>query len=217
MGFGAHASQWQEPRDSSHHHSRYRRRHSRRRHPACLRSILYDQGLWHRIGIVRCSRHHSGTRRPDRSGERTEERHFLSYSASACPLRLRGGRSMTSHPVCVLYTQDLDLVRKIKAYLRTSAQVRHVANADRLSAVLQQSSPALCIVDLRAKESRDLVEQIQDEWPEVLIIALGTGRSEPLRDAEQSGVYAAEDLQLDRHRFQALVERAFDHLKILQE
>jgi PAS domain S-box-containing protein len=124
---------------------------------------------------------------------------------------------MTSHPVCVLYTQDLDLVRKIKAYLRTSAQVRHVANADRLASVLQQSSPALCIVDLRAKESRDLIEQIQEEWPDVLVIALGTTRSEPLRDAEQSGVYAAEDLQLDRHRFQALVERAFDHLKILQE
>ena len=81
---------------------------------------------------------------------------------------------MTSHPVCVLYTQDLDLVRKIKAYLRASAQVRHVANADRLPAVLQQSGPALCIVDLRAKESRDLIEQIQEEWPDVLLIALGT-------------------------------------------
>ena len=124
---------------------------------------------------------------------------------------------MTSHPVCVLYTQDLDLVRKIKAYLRTMAQVRHVTNADRLASVLQQSSPALCIVDLRAKEGRDLIEQIQQDWPDVLITALGTLRSEPLRDAEQSGVYAAEDLQLDRRRFQALVERAFDHLKILQE
>lgn len=124
---------------------------------------------------------------------------------------------MTSHPVCVLYTQDPDLVRKIKAYLRSMAQVRHVAEADRLGAVLQQSGPALCIVDLRAKESRDLIEQIQKEWPDVLITALGTVRSEPLRDAEQSGVYAAEDLELDRRRFQALAVRAFDHLKILQE
>jgi PAS domain S-box-containing protein len=124
---------------------------------------------------------------------------------------------MTSRPVCVLYTQDLDLVRKIKAYLRTMAQIRHVANADRLAAVLQQAGPALCIIDLRAKESHDLIDQLQQDWPDVLIAALGTLRSEPLRDAEQSGVYAAEDLQLDRHRFQALVERAFDHLKVLQE
>ena len=122
-----------------------------------------------------------------------------------------------THPVCVLYTQDLDLVRKVKAYLRTTAQVRHVANADRLIAVLQQSSPALCIVDLRASESRDLIEQIQKDWPDVLITVLGALRSEPLRDAEQSGVYAAEDLDLDRRRFQALVARAFSHLKVLQE
>ena len=124
---------------------------------------------------------------------------------------------MTFRPVAVLYTQDSDLVRKIKAYLRTMAQIRHVANPDRLAAVLQQSSPALCLIDLRAKESHDLVGQLQQDWPDVLIAALGTPRSEPLRDAEQSGVYAAEDLQLDRHRFQALVERAFNYLKVLQE
>lgn len=124
---------------------------------------------------------------------------------------------MTPSPVCILYTQDLDLARRVKAYLRTMAQVRHVADADRLDAVLQQASPALCVVDLRAKESRDLLDQIQKEWPDVLITALGTLRSEPLRDAEQSGIYAAEDLQLDRRRFQALVARAFDYLKILEE
>ncbi len=124
---------------------------------------------------------------------------------------------MTSSPVCILYTQDLDLVRRIKAYLRTIAQVRHVADADRLEAVLQQAGPALCVVDLRAKDSRELLYQVQREWPDVLLIALGTLRSEPLREADESGIYAAEDLQLDRRRFQALVGRAFDHISIVQE
>jgi PAS domain S-box-containing protein len=124
---------------------------------------------------------------------------------------------MTSSPVCILYTQDLDLVRRVKAYLRTMTQIRHVADADRLDAVLQQAGPALCIVDLRAKESRELVDQIQKEWPDILITALGTLRSEPLREAEQSGIYAAEDLQLDRGRFQALIGRAMDYLNVLQE
>jgi len=124
---------------------------------------------------------------------------------------------MISPPVCILYTQHSELVRRVKAFLRTMAQVRHVAEADRLHAVLQQASPALLVMDLRAKECRDLIDQVQNEWPEVLIIALGTARSEPLRDAEQFGIYAAEDLQLDRRRFQALVERAFDYLKVLQE
>ena len=77
--------------------------------------------------------------------------------------------------------------------------------------------PSVLLLDLRARESRELIDQIQKDWPEVLIIALGVPRSEPLREAEQSGIYAAEDLQLDRRRFQALVGRAFDHLRVMQE
>ena len=124
---------------------------------------------------------------------------------------------MTPPPVCILYTQDPGLLRRVKAFARTTAQVRHVADADRLDAVLQQASPALLVMDLRAKECRDLIDQIQNDWPEVLIIALGTARSEPLRDAEQIGIYAAEDLEIDRRRFQALTARAFDYLKVLQD
>ncbi|MDP9254344.1 MAG: ATP-binding protein [Verrucomicrobiota bacterium] len=124
---------------------------------------------------------------------------------------------MNPSPVAILYTQDQDLVRRVKAFLRMIAQVRHVAEADRLDAVLQQTSPALLLIDLRAKESRELLDQVQKDWPEVLITALGTPRSEPLRDAEEAGIYAAEDLQLDRTRFQALVGRAFDLLRVMQE
>ncbi|MEO5720610.1 MAG: ATP-binding protein [Chthoniobacterales bacterium] len=124
---------------------------------------------------------------------------------------------MTLIPVCILYTQDAELSRRLKAFLRVMAQVRHVADADRLDAVLQQASPAVLLLDLRAKDGRDLLDQVQKEWPEVVIIALGTPRSEPMRDAEESGAYAAEDLQLDRRRFQPLVSRAFDHLRLMQE
>ena len=124
---------------------------------------------------------------------------------------------MISSPVCILYSQDADLVRRSKAFLTALAQVRHVVSPDRLDAVLQQNSPAILVIDLRAKEARDLLEQIQTALPEVLVIALGTLRSEPLREVEQTGVYAAEDLQIDRRRLQALVSRGFDHLRVLQE
>jgi PAS domain S-box-containing protein len=124
---------------------------------------------------------------------------------------------MIPPPVCILYTQDSDLVRRMKAFLRTMAQVRHVAEADRLDAVLQQTGPAVLIMDLRAKDCRDLIDQVQKEWPEILIIALGIVKSDPLREAEQFGIYSAEDLELDRHHFQGLVGRAFDYLKILHE
>jgi PAS domain S-box-containing protein len=120
-------------------------------------------------------------------------------------------------PVCILYSQDADLVRRVKAFLTALAQVRHVGSPDRLDAVLQQNSPAILVIDLRAKEARDLLDQIQAALPEILVIALGTLRSEPLREVEQAGVYAAEDLQIDRRRLQALVSRGFDHLRVLQE
>jgi PAS domain S-box-containing protein len=124
---------------------------------------------------------------------------------------------MSPSPVCVLYSQDTDLVRRIKAFVSTLGQVRHVGVADRLDAVLQQTGPAILLLDLRAKEARDLLEQTQDGWPEILIVALGTARSEPLREAEQADTYAAEDLQIDRRRLQALVSRGFEHLRVLQE
>ncbi len=124
---------------------------------------------------------------------------------------------MIPPPVCILYTQDSDLVRRIKAFARAISQVRHVDDPDRLEAVLQQIGPALLIIDLRARESRELLDQVQKEWPQIVITALGILRSEPLRDAEQYGIYAAEDLQLDRRRFQALITRAFDYLRVLEE
>jgi PAS domain S-box-containing protein len=124
---------------------------------------------------------------------------------------------MMPAPICILYTQDADLARRVKAFLRVLAQVRHVSELDRLDAVLQQAGPSLLLLDLRAKEARDLVTQLQHDWPEILIIAFGTPRSEPLREAEQAGIYAAEDVQIDRRGFQALISRAFDHLRVLQE
>jgi PAS domain S-box-containing protein len=124
---------------------------------------------------------------------------------------------MTASPAGILYTQDPDLHRRVKAFLRTLTDLRHVQSPGRLEAVLEQTGPSLVIMDLRARESSRLLEQVQEEWPHVLVVALGTARSEPLRDAEQSGIYAAEELQLDRKRFQALVARAFDHLRIMEE
>ena len=92
---------------------------------------------------------------------------------------------MIPSPVCILYSQDTDLVRRVKAFLSALAQVRHVSSPDRLDAVLQQNSPAILVLDLRAKEARELLEQIQAALPEILVVALGTLRSEPLREVDQ--------------------------------
>jgi nitrogen-specific signal transduction histidine kinase len=124
---------------------------------------------------------------------------------------------MTPPPVCVLHSQDPELARRIKTYLKLMSEVRHVAEADRLEPVLQQSGSALLIMDLRMRESRDLIDQVQNDWPEILIIALGTPGSDPLREAEQFGIYATEKVEIERRPFQAMAARAFDHLRVLQE
>ena len=72
---------------------------------------------------------------------------------------------MSPAPICILYSQDPDLIRRAKAFLSALAQMRHVSSADRLDAVLQQNSPAVLILDLRAKEARDLLESIQAALP----------------------------------------------------
>jgi PAS domain S-box-containing protein len=124
---------------------------------------------------------------------------------------------MSPTPFSILYTQDADLVRRTKAFLRMLAQVRHVSDPNRLEPVLQQTGPVVLIMDLRAKECRELLDQIHDEQPDLLIIGLGVAQSEPLRQAEQLGIYAVEELGLDRRRFQALLVRAFNYQKVLQE
>jgi|SRR5438477_4194795 len=124
---------------------------------------------------------------------------------------------MTPAPVCILYTQDAEFVRRTRAFLRTMSQVRHVSDPDRLEPVLQQAGPSVLMMDLRSKECHDLIDQIQNEQPDILIIAFGVGQSETLREAEQFGIYAAEELGLERRRFQALLGRAFDYLKVVQE
>ena len=124
---------------------------------------------------------------------------------------------MTPAPVSIIYSQDAELVRRARAYLRTMSQLRNVSDPDRLDPVVQQTGPSVLMMDLRAKEARELIEQIQNEHPEVLIVAFGVAASETLREAEQFGIYAAEDLNLERRRFQSLLGRAFDYLRVSQE
>lgn len=118
---------------------------------------------------------------------------------------------------CILYTEDSDFVRRVRAYLRTLSPMQHVSEADRLDPVLGRNQPALLLFDLRSRESHDLLAQVRRQWPEIVIVGFGVLRSEPLRDAEQSGIYAVEDVNIERRQFQALVSRALDYLRVLED
>ena len=124
---------------------------------------------------------------------------------------------MIQPAACVLYTEDPDFVRRTRAYVRTLSSLQHVPKAERLASVLERNRPALLLFDLRARESGALLAQVRSEWPEVLVIGFGILRSDPLREAEESGIYAAEDVDLDRRQFQSLVGRALDYLRLLED
>jgi len=55
---------------------------------------------------------------------------------------------MSAASICILYTQDADLARRVKAFLRAMALIRHVIDPNRMEAVLQQNSPAVILMDL---------------------------------------------------------------------
>ena len=126
----------------------------RRRYPARLRSIFHDEGLWNRARVVGRPRHHPGTWRADRSGERTRRkaRHFH-ILAPAGSLRTGGGRGMSPPPICILYSQD---ARSRPA--DQSVPERAGAGAPRQPAGSARcgpatNRPALLLIDLRAKEA----------------------------------------------------------------
>ena len=120
-------------------------------------------------------------------------------------------------PVCVLYTQDAAVARRVKGFLKFVAMVRQVDQAFEMEAVCRQFSPALVLVDLFGESARELLPRLARSLPHSLFIALGAPRSDPVLEAEGLGVYAVEDLNLDRPRLQSLVTRALDHLRLARE
>jgi nitrogen-specific signal transduction histidine kinase len=124
---------------------------------------------------------------------------------------------MNLKPICILYTQDDGLVQRIGAYLGAVAKVRHVAAATDIEGLLSQYDPALLLIDLRADACRLLLGRTMQAWPESLVLALGMARSNPALEAEAMGVYAVEDLSVDRQRLQSLVKHAHAHLALVEE
>lgn len=120
-------------------------------------------------------------------------------------------------PVCVLYTQDDELVRRVGGYLYSVASVQHVSEPERLESTSRKLDPTLVFMDVRCTDSSDLISRMKFQMPESLVTVLAVPRSEPALEAESLGVYAVEDLKVNRLRLHGLVERAFSHLKLVRE
>ena len=103
------------------------------------------------------------------------------------------------------YSQETDLVRRSRRS-DALAQVRQVVRPTGSTPSCTRHSPAILVLDLRAK-AHDLLEQIQAALPEILVVAL-----EPCAqsrcDRSSIGVYAAGGFANHRRRLQRWCLRA---------
>ena len=124
---------------------------------------------------------------------------------------------MNPLPLCILYTQDTVLVRRIDGYLKFQAIVRHIDDPQRLEMSLRQHDPVLIFFDLRAYDTRTLLPMILKDFANSLVIALADMESTPAREARSMGVYAVESFDSERMNLQATVSQAQNHLRLMQE
>lgn len=124
---------------------------------------------------------------------------------------------MTGLPSCLLHTRDAALARRVRGFLSRIAAVRHADTLTKLENALERAGAAVLLLDVRAEGALDALPSILKTWPRTVVIALGAPGSDPVVDAESLGIYASEELEFERGRFQSLVGRALEHLRLRQE
>ncbi len=123
---------------------------------------------------------------------------------------------MTSLPEFQFYSQDEDLVRRVSAYAEPIGPIEAITAAKDLVKKIAPDTVRVLLIDMCAPDASMLVANLHVHSPGVLVIALGVPRSDPLLFAEQHGVHAAIDAQMERKDFQGVLRRALD-FRILQE
>ena len=124
---------------------------------------------------------------------------------------------MTRLPACALYTKDGELVRRFTGLLGSLASVQPAHTARDLENLLQSNLALLLLLDLRRSDWRDILAHVHSVWPDTVVVALGVLKSEPFLEASSSGVFAVEDVQADRARWQTTVASALKHLSLIRQ
>jgi len=121
------------------------------------------------------------------------------------------------HPVCIIYTQDEALLRRLRGFLGSMTRVQHAGRPASLLTSCRQFDPALLLVDLCAEDAQRLIAQIAREHQDSLLIALAPGGLEDVADIERLGVWSILDAETDRRGVQSTIRCATDHLTLLEE
>lgn len=124
---------------------------------------------------------------------------------------------MKSLPLCLLYTRDAGLTARVQGMLALQASVEVFETSDSLDRWFRRNGETVLLLDMRRRESCDLISYISREWPDAVLIAMGPERSDPMRYAEDAGVFALEELEPGLRDFQMLIKNAFAHLQLARE
>ncbi len=124
---------------------------------------------------------------------------------------------MSALPDSLIYTQDPVLLQRICGYLHARSAVRHISDVVELEFALHQHSSTLLFADLCGAGCLRMLEEVKSSFPAVLVIALGSRRSDPALHAAALGVYAIEVPDVDRLRLQTLFDQAQSHLRLQGE
>ena len=124
---------------------------------------------------------------------------------------------MTPLPVCILYTRDPDVARRVRGSLVSAARIFDASDVAAADDLMTRYGPAVWLADVRDGRGGAEVLDLMRRWPDSVCVALGDRRSDPLRAALRGGAFAAEDLDPDPWRMQALVEHALENLRLRRE
>ncbi len=124
---------------------------------------------------------------------------------------------MNTRPLCLLCTQDSELIRQIAGYLQPAIVPRPVSSLEELERFLSTGGSGVVVLDLRGAGLRNVLPRLVQTHPHIVFVVLGRPRSEPLLQAEALNVYAAEDLSAPPRRLQAVIRRAVDYAALTAE
>lgn len=124
---------------------------------------------------------------------------------------------MTLSSSCLLFSANAEWVARMKAHLAPSVTPRPVDSPARVQEELEHQQDRVLLLDLLSPESFTLLPLVLRKYPRTLIIVFGLPGSDPMIQAEQWEVYAAESDTVDRARLIHLVQRALHHLELASE
>jgi GAF domain-containing protein len=118
---------------------------------------------------------------------------------------------------CLLFSADAAWSDRLARSLPEHIVLRVFGERLPLESALERHSLQVLLADLRAPAALELLQQVRLRWPAAVLVAFGVPGSDPCRAAEDLNLFAVEDLQVERARLTALVNRALAYLQTQQE